>query len=647
MMSSYFKFLKSLPVAVNMAIGFAIVIALTVLVSAAGFRGMGDMADGQANVNKLAEALEHMNEARLAEKDFALRGEDADAERAQREVAALGDTLRSAGGLEPEERTRALALVTEHKDALQSHVAAAAAGKRAESDLVDAARLAEKVIADLHQANVVEYDEMRAKNESRATIELQVKNLSQLDEALQHLLQARRHEKNFQLRRDRKYIDMVEKELAPADKIMAVEREHEEDPAHRKAAGVVIESLAKYRLSFAAYVKSVDQREGLEKTLGASAAALDQESDRIAAAGTARTADLIATSKGFMLTGTALAFLFGIVAAFFTNRLIVPDLRRVAVVANRVAEGDLSADIEVDRGDEIGRVLAAIQAMSLRLREIVNRVQGTSSQIAGDAESIAGGSEDLSSRTKRQAASLQETAASMEELTATVKQNTESAKKAGTLATDAQREAQAGGAVLMKTMIAMEGIRDASRRITDIIGVIDEIAFQTNLLALNAAVEAARAGDQGRGFAVVAGEVRKLAQRSAEAAKEITSLIRENVDRVEEGNKLVEASDKSLEGILAAVEKLGATVEAIASASQEQSSGLEQLNTAVSQIDEVTQQNTELVEQTAEAARSLDEESQDLQGLVAFFKTEKAVRLDGSGVAARPIPLGKLASAGA
>ena len=291
-------------------------------------------------------------------------------------------------------------------------------------------------------------------------------------------------------------------------------------------------------------------------------------------------------------------------------------------MAQRIADGDVRA-----HGDESfheGSVLHTLASMRQRLADIVSDVRQGTDIVRAGSEQISQGNDDLSQRTQEQASGLEETASSMEELTATVRQNADNANAADRLAREARDEARQGGDVVAKAVHAMGEIGDSSRRIGDIVGLIDEIAFQTNLLALNAAVEAARAGEQGRGFAVVATEVRNLAQRSASAAREIKTLIQDSAEKVESGSQLVSQSGKALQDILASVSKVSDIVAEIAAASQEQSAGIEQVNRAVLQMDETTQQNAALVEEAAAASRAMREQADHLAGRVAFFQVAQA-----------------------
>ncbi|MDH5528211.1 MAG: methyl-accepting chemotaxis protein [Nitrospirota bacterium] len=320
-----------------------------------------------------------------------------------------------------------------------------------------------------------------------------------------------------------------------------------------------------------------------------------------------------------MLTGVA-AFVVLFLIGWRTTVAIVTPLATAERVAESIAEGDLSQNIEVTSSDETGRMLASMARMTERLREIVGDVRNGATGINSGSAELAQGNADLSSRTQEQAAALEETASSMEQMTANVKSSADNAAKANELANGARAQAESGGAVVEKAVTAMGEISDSSRKIAEIIGMINEIAFQTNLLALNAAVEAARAGEHGRGFAVVASEVRNLAQRAGGAADEIKKLIEDSVDKVNNGSSLVEETGKALMSIQDSVAKVTDIVSEINASSQEQASGIDQVNTAVAQMDEVTQQNAALVEEAAATADSLSEEARRLDQLMTFFR---------------------------
>jgi methyl-accepting chemotaxis protein len=308
--------------------------------------------------------------------------------------------------------------------------------------------------------------------------------------------------------------------------------------------------------------------------------------------------------------------------AFFFGRSIIRPLNNAIEIARHVADGDLTSRIEVRSRDETGQLMQALKDMNTSLGDIVGEVRITTDSITAAAQQIAAGNGDLSQRTEQQASSLEETASSMEELTSTVKQNAENAKQANQLAANASDIAVKGGLAVGEVVQTMASISTSSKKIVDIISVIEGIAFQTNILALNAAVEAARAGEQGRGFAVVATEVRNLAQRSAAAAKEITTLISDSVDKVEIGSKQVDRAGTTMSEIVTAVKRVTDIMAEITAASNEQSAGIEQVNQAIIQMDEVTQQNAALVEQAAAAAEAMQEQAGTLMEAVSIFKLE-------------------------
>ncbi|MFZ6766223.1 methyl-accepting chemotaxis protein [Undibacterium sp. Di26W] len=318
------------------------------------------------------------------------------------------------------------------------------------------------------------------------------------------------------------------------------------------------------------------------------------------------------------------ALAIGALFAWAITRSITQPLQEALGLAETVADGDLRSQVSVSGNDEVASLLQALKNMNDNLAATVGQVRVGTETITVASREIASGNADLSSRTESQASSLEETASSMEELTSTVRQNADNARQANQLVVSASGVAVKGGAVVGQVVSTMGSIKESSRKIVDIIGVIDGIAFQTNILALNAAVEAARAGEQGRGFAVVAAEVRNLAQRSASAAKEIKSLISDSVDKVDQGSRLVDEAGKTMDEIVTSVQHVADIMSEITAASQEQSSGIEQVNLAITQMDEMTQQNAALVEQAAAAAESMEEQAVALAEAVSVFKLQAA-----------------------
>jgi methyl-accepting chemotaxis protein len=330
--------------------------------------------------------------------------------------------------------------------------------------------------------------------------------------------------------------------------------------------------------------------------------------------------DAFHSALRLMLGLSVAAMALGAVVAWLITRSITLPIARAVEVARTVAAGDLSSDIAADSTDETGQLLLALREMNSSLNGIVGRVRGGADTIAAASREIANGNLDLSGRTEQQASALEETASSMEELTSTVQHSAEHAQRAHQMALTATETAAKGGAAVGHVVDTMGAINESSRKIVDIIAVIDGIAFQTNILALNAAVEAARAGEQGRGFAVVASEVRNLAQRSASAAKEIKTLIGHSVAQVEKGTLLVGQAGATMDEVVKSINDVSAMIADITSASAEQSAGIEQINQAICEMDQVTQQNAALVEEAAASAAAMQEQASGLTQMVAAFK---------------------------
>jgi methyl-accepting chemotaxis protein len=322
----------------------------------------------------------------------------------------------------------------------------------------------------------------------------------------------------------------------------------------------------------------------------------------------------------FIVIGVVLVLLLSGALYLMLRRLVIAPIDRVVLAAKSIAQGDLSGQMHVEKHDEIGQLMVAMNSVGRGLSEVVQSVRQGSEGVATASAEIAQGNSDLSARTEAQASAIEETAASMDQLSATVKQNSDRAKQADQLAQSATTVAIKGGEAVAQVVETMKGINESSRKIIDIISVIDSIAFQTNILALNAAVEAARAGEQGRGFAVVASEVRALAGRSSEAAKEIKSLINASVERVEQGTAQVDQAGSTMTNVVSSIRSVTDLMGEISTASNEQQLGVVQVGQAVTQMDQTTQQNAALVEEMAAAASSLKSQAQELVQVVAVFK---------------------------
>ena len=350
---------------------------------------------------------------------------------------------------------------------------------------------------------------------------------------------------------------------------------------------------------------------------------LDEAGRGLAAAAAAAAAQADAAAERATIVSLALMLVVctaGLAGAVLFSRAITRPIDRAVALARAVAAGDLSQQVDAQGNDEVAQLLRALREMQASLAALVGGVRGNAESVATASAQIAHGNQDLSQRTEQQASALQQTAATMEQLGTTVKQNADNAQQANQLAQAASGVAVKGGAVVGQVVETMKGISDSSRRIAEIIGTIDGIAFQTNILSLNAAVEAARAGEQGRGFAVVAGEVRTLARRAADAAREIKSLIGASVERVEQGTALVDEAGRTMDEVVLSIRRVTDIVGEISSASLEQSNGVGQVGQAVSQMDQATQQNAALVEESAAAAESLKSQAGALVRAVSAFK---------------------------
>ena len=431
------------------------------------------------------------------------------------------------------------------------------------------------------------------------------------------------------------YIEALQKDMAATSKAISEDQKQLESMVLDEETKQLMASVAKNRTIYvearAALIKKQKAGENISDAVDRELRplaenylkAVDQVAQHAAEtlAKVQATAESAANSSQVSLgAGAALALVLGIPLAFLATRSITRPIQQAVDSTEAISNGNLATDIRIHGKDEAARLLQALRGMQENLARIVGKVRQGSEGVATASAEIAQGNHDLSARTESQASALEETAASMEELSSTVRQNADNARQANQLAQSASTVAVKGGEVVAQVVDTMKGINDASRKISDIISVIDGIAFQTNILALNAAVEAARAGEQGRGFAVVASEVRSLAGRSADAAKEIKTLINNSVERVEQGTALVDQAGVTMTEVVSSIRRVTDIMGEISAASSEQSAGVAQVGEAVTQMDQATQQNAALVEEMAAAASSLKSQAQDLVQTVAVFK---------------------------
>ncbi|EFM19349.1 MULTISPECIES: methyl-accepting chemotaxis protein [unclassified Pantoea] len=391
-------------------------------------------------------------------------------------------------------------------------------------------------------------------------------------------------------------------------------------PTISDATRNLLNSLAQQRQALTRYIDASEKEKGESADLTADAERLNAAVSDTFAFQSQLSAEFIKQAEWRIAFAALICVFLSLLIAWRITRSITLPLKETLNAAQRIASGDLTTSLKTTRGDELGQLMQAVDAMNISLQNIITNVRDGVSSVARASAEIAAGNTDLSSRTEQQSAAVVQTAASMEELSSTVKQNAENAHHASQLATDASVNAGRGGEIIRDVIVTMDSISQSSGKIGEIIHVINSISFQTNILALNAAVEAARAGEQGRGFAVVAGEVRNLAQRSSLAAKEIETLIRESLDRVQDGSAFVERAGTTMNDIVRSVSQVKDIMGEIAAASDEQNRGISQIATAMAEMDTTTQQNAALVEESSAAASSLESQADELEKTVAVFR---------------------------
>ncbi len=427
---------------------------------------------------------------------------------------------------------------------------------------------------------------------------------------------------DVQMHGEQAYVDQASEKMAQAQKM------YSDFPRDTGLPFNVIDPVWQYFGQFMqnmqSYYHTYQESAQATNMLSASAQSLTQAVQVLNDLEAEKNRTIIFHTISVMIVISIIAILFGLLAAWYITRLITKPIKENLQLAEHIADGDLTQHIKPASNDELGQLTSAMAKMNARLHKMISDIQGSVEHVVGATGKIAASNDDLASRTEQQSAAVVETAASMEELTSAVKRNAENAHQASQLATGATQDAGKGGDIVRGVIKTMDSITDSSKKITEIINVINSISFQTNILALNAAVEAARAGEQGRGFAVVAGEVRMLASRSAQAAKEIETLITESVSRVQTGSSQVYEAGKTMENIFTSVSHVNDIMKEIASASDEQSRGIDQISHAISELDTTTQQNASMVVDSSHNAGALEEEAARLAGLVDMFRISAA-----------------------
>ncbi len=603
------QWMNNLRVGTKLGLGFGLVLVIAAVITVAGMVKLNDISQRAEKVDFSNQMNALLNDARLSRTLYQLKYEPTYLQQNQEKIDALSQLIaQSKGKLEWD--ATSLANLDQVPVKIREYQQAQNAFKQA-VDRKDAVRASWNLSET--EAVVTRLQDQLRVEDADPSIRLS------LAEVVQKLISVRYYVRGLLLNMDKEseatLLKAIDETQANAKKLNALLL-----PNQQATLAPLMSALANYKSHVVAYMPAYEDEQKNSQLLSVKASEMNTLVAKIFKNELANTHLDISRAQMMMMVITLVVLLAGILIAWRITRQITQPLRDTLKTAELIAKGDLTAAHPTARRDELGMLMNAVSAMSQNLSTMIYEIRSGVTQVSHAAAEIAAGNTDLSSRTEQQAAAVEETAASMEQLSATVKQNADNAHHASKLASEASGTATLGGKQVSDVVDTMQQISGSSKRIAEITSVINGIAFQTNILALNAAVEAARAGEQGRGFSVVASEVRTLAQRSAQAAKEIEGLIAESVERVNTGAKLVENTGRTMQDIVKSVSHVRDIMGEIASASDEQSRGIAQISQAIVEMDSTTQQNAALVEQSSAAADSLEDQAATLTQAVSVFR---------------------------